>query len=46
MTLEEVSEKINKSISAVKMATIKMKNEGRLIRIGPKKGGHWKVVDE
>ena len=36
---------LGKSESAVKRATRKLRESGRLTRIGPDKGGHWKVIE-
>jgi len=46
LTLEEISRIINMSISAVKRATKKLQDEGKIKRIGTKKSGHWEVIDE
>jgi len=45
MTLAEVAERIGKSVSAVERASAKLVNSGRLKYVGPKKGGHWEVVE-
>lgn len=44
-TLQQVSEKIDKSIRTVEKATSKLVAEGRLRHVGPKKSGHWEVVE-
>lgn len=36
---------LGKSESAVKRATRKLRQSGRLTRIGPDKGGYWKVIE-
>lgn len=36
---------LGKSESAVKRATRKLRETGRLTRIGPDKGGYWKVIE-
>jgi len=36
---------LGKSESAVKRATRKLRESGRLTRIGPDKGGYWKVIE-
>lgn len=36
---------LGKSESAVKRATRKLRQSGRLTRIGPAKGGYWKVIE-
>ncbi len=43
MSLVQVPEAIGKSIRAVEKASTRLVKEGRLQRIGPKKGGHWKI---
>ena len=43
LTLVEVAARIGKSVSAVERATAKLTSEGRLRRVGPRKGGHWEV---
>ena len=44
LTLVEVAARIGKSVSAVERATAKLTSEGRLRRVGPRKGGHWEVL--
>lgn len=44
LTLAEVAENLGKSVSAIERATAKLRKEGRLKRVGPIKGGHWKVI--
>ena len=44
LTLVEVAARIGKSVSAVERATAKLNREGRLRRVGPRKGGHWEVL--
>jgi len=44
MSLVEVAHKLDRSVSAVEQATKKLRESGRLERIGPKKGGYWKVT--
>ena len=46
LSIPEIAEKINKSESAVERAIRKLREEGRLKRIGPAKGGHWKIIKE
>jgi predicted HTH transcriptional regulator len=41
MTFLELAEKLGKSESAVKRTIRKLREAGRLRRIGPDKGGHW-----
>lgn len=44
MTLAEVAQSIDKSLSAVERAGAKLVKEGKLRYVGPKKGGHWEVI--
>lgn len=44
MTLAELAEKIEKSISAVERASSKLVKQGKLRYVGPQKGGHWQVL--
>jgi Fic family protein len=46
MTLSEVAQLIGKSVRAVERAVAKLKQQGKLEFIGPKKGGHWQVIKE
>ncbi len=41
LTLAEVATQIGRSVSTVERATQKLKQQGRLQYIGPKKNGHW-----
>ena len=45
MTLAEVAETIGKSLSAVERASVKLVKAGHLKYVGPRKGGHWEVVE-
>lgn len=44
LTLAEVAKTLNKSVSTIERAVAKLRKEGRLQRVGPIKGGHWKVT--
>ncbi|HEB93338.1 MAG TPA: winged helix-turn-helix transcriptional regulator [Gammaproteobacteria bacterium] len=44
LTLAQVAARIQKSLSAVERAANKLVKQGKLARIGPKKGGHWQVL--
>ena len=44
-TLEEVAESIGKSLSAVERAAAKLRDDKRLRHVGPRKGGHWEVLE-
>ena len=43
MTIKQVATRTNKSTSTLKRVIKQLQNEKRLQRIGPDKGGHWKV---
>jgi ATP-dependent DNA helicase RecG len=45
LTLAEVSAQIGKSVSAVERAAKKLGTQGKLRYVGPKKGGHWEVIE-
>lgn len=46
MTLAAVAKAIGKSVSAVERASAKLAKEGRLRYVGPRKGGHWVVLED
>ncbi len=46
LTLREVAEQIDKSLSAVERAAKKLRKEGKLKYVGPQKGGHWQVNND
>jgi predicted HTH transcriptional regulator len=46
MTLSEVAENIGRGLSTVERVASKMVKDGRLCRIGAKKGGYWKVIEK
>jgi ATP-dependent DNA helicase RecG len=46
MTLAQVASKIGKSLRAVERASSKLVKVGRLRFVGPKKGGHWEVIEK
>ena len=43
LTLADVANQLGKSISAVKRATSKLRDLGKLEYVGPRKGGHWVI---
>lgn len=43
--LAEVARSLGKSLSAIERAAAKLKQQGRLHRVGSRKGGHWQVSD-
>lgn len=44
MSLAEVAQQIEKSVTTVERAVAKLKKQGRLAFIGPKKDGRWEVI--
>jgi len=44
LTIPELAEQAGKSASAVERAIRKLREAGRIKRVGPAKGGHWEVV--
>ena len=44
VTLKELQSKTGLSRRGVEWNMAKLKSEGKIERIGPDKGGHWKVV--
>jgi len=46
LTLPELALHLGKSESAVERAVRKLRESGRMERVGPDKGGHWKVLDD
>jgi predicted HTH transcriptional regulator len=44
LSIPELADKIGKSASAVERAVRKLRQAGRLKRIGPAKGGHWEII--
>lgn len=45
LSIPQIARLVGKSDSAVKRATRKLRESGRLTRIGPDKGGYWKVIE-
>ena len=46
MSLAEVAQQIEKSVTTVERAVAKLKTQGRIAFIGPKKDGYWQVIKE
>lgn len=46
LSIPELATRLGKSESAVERAIRKLRESGRLERVGPDKGGHWKVLDQ
>ena len=44
-SIPELAQELGKSGSAIERAVRKLRADGKLIRIGPAKGGHWKVIE-
>ncbi|MCA0427585.1 MAG: HTH domain-containing protein [Bacteroidetes bacterium] len=44
ITANEISEKLNLSLSSVRRKIKTLKTNGQLERIGSDKTGHWKIV--
>ena len=44
LTIPELAEQVGKSASAGERAVRKLREAGRIKRVGPAKGGHWEVV--
>jgi len=44
LTIPELAEQVGKSASAVERAVRKLREAGRIKRVGPAKGGYWEVV--
>ena len=46
MTIKELALRLDMSESGIKKMITKLKKEGKIIRIGGAKGGHWELKDE
>ena len=46
ITIPELSQMIGKGITVTKKHIFKLKTSGKIQRIGPDKGGYWKVINE
>ncbi len=44
MTLAELAIEINRTLRAVELASAKLIKDGKLKRVGPRKGGYWEVL--
>jgi ATP-dependent DNA helicase RecG len=44
ITIPEIAHSLNKTTRAIEMAIAKLKETGKLKRIGPDKGGYWEVL--
>lgn len=45
ITTQEMAETLNRTTRAIELAIAKLKKNGQLERIGPDKGGEWKVLE-
>ena len=45
LTIPELAHRLGKSERAIERAVRKLRQSDRLVRIGPDKGGHWKVIE-
>jgi ATP-dependent DNA helicase RecG len=43
LTIADIAQRLGKSVRAVERGTRKLAASGRLVHVGPKKGGHWVV---
>ena len=43
ITREELAKQLNLTLKGIDWNLRKLKQDGRLKRVGPKKGGHWEV---
>jgi ATP-dependent DNA helicase RecG len=46
ITREELSQVTDLSIRGVEWNLARLKKEGKIIRIGPDKGGHWEIIND
>jgi Fic family protein len=46
LSFQQLAARLSKSESAIKRAVRALREAGRLQRIGPDKGGHWKVIEK
>ncbi|MDQ7088942.1 MAG: winged helix-turn-helix domain-containing protein [Acidobacteriota bacterium] len=45
LSIPEMASHLHKSESAIERAIRKLREAGRLERVGPAKGGHWRVIE-
>jgi ATP-dependent DNA helicase RecG len=46
LTIPEIANRLEKSGSAIERAIRKLRESGRLKRIGSAKTGHWQILDD
>jgi ATP-dependent DNA helicase RecG len=44
ITIPEMAEALGKSTRAIEMQLAKLRNSGKLQRVGPAKGGRWEII--
>ncbi|AKL98286.1 RNA-binding domain-containing protein [Endomicrobium proavitum] len=45
ITIEEISKIVKLSIAGIKKNIIKLKEQGKIRRVGADKGGHWEIIE-
>jgi ATP-dependent DNA helicase RecG len=45
LSIPEMATRLGKSEGTIERATRELRSAGRLTRVGPDKGGHWRVTD-
>jgi ATP-dependent DNA helicase RecG len=45
LSFRQIAAQLGKSDSAVERAIRKLRESGQLERVGPDKGGHWRVLE-
>jgi ATP-dependent DNA helicase RecG len=46
MTIPELAEALGITTRGVEKQIAKLRQDGRLRRVGPAKGGHWEVIEK
>ncbi|MFW5937249.1 MAG: ATP-binding protein [Desulfosalsimonas sp.] len=46
VTIAEMARALGKSTRSVEMQLAKLRKAGRIRRVGPRKGGHWEILEE
>ncbi|WP_231476734.1 hypothetical protein [Methanoculleus sp. MH98A] len=45
ITIPEMAEALGKSTRAIEMQLAKLKQSGKVQRVGPAKGGRWEIIE-
>ena len=45
-TRDEIAVKINKTVRTIQRSIDKLKQSGKIIRIGNKNYGHWEIIEQ